>query len=168
MGHGDGPQDDQNASLAWNLKHYPQNMPLGAPVMNPTILLLDDSKENLVVMQRMLKRLPGMETVNPVFFTSGREALIWCRENEPDICVVDFNMPGMSGIDFLIEVRQLPRFKGIPMIMVTGSSDREIRQRALMSGANDFITRPVNPDEFRARLGNLLTLRMSLVNPLAG
>lgn len=141
-------------------------MPLGVPVMNPTILLLDDSRENLVVMQRMLKGLPGMETVNPVIFTSGREALVWCRENEPDICVVDFNMPGMSGIDFLTEVRQLPRFKGIPMVMVTGSSDSEIRQRALMSGANDFFTRPVNPDEFRARLCNLLTLRMSLVNPL--
>ena len=134
--------------------------------MNPIILLLDDSKENLDVMQRMLKSLPGMASINSVIFSAGHEALVWCRENEPDICIVDYNMPGMNGIEFLVEVRKLPRFKGIPMVMVTGSSDSELRQLALVSGANDFVTRPVNPDDFKARLYNLLTLRMSLVNPL--
>ena len=134
--------------------------------MNPTILLLDDSKENLAVLQRMLKELPGMETVTTFCFATGEEALVWCRENEPDLCVLDYNMPGMDGIGFLTEARKLPRFRGIPMVMVTGSSDSEIRQRALAAGATDFMTRPVNPDDFRARVGNLLMLRMSLVNPI--
>lgn len=134
--------------------------------MNPIVLLVDDHMENMVVLQRMFSGFSGIEAINTVCFTAASDALLWCRENEPDICVVDYQMPGMNGIEFLVEVRKLPRYKGIPMIIVTGSSDSEIRQRALLSGANDFLTRPVNPEEFKARLRNLLTLRMSLVNPL--
>jgi len=87
-----------------------------------------------VLLPRMLKGLPGMEIIQTVCFASGGEALNWCRENEPDLCVVDYNMPGMDGIEFLIEVRNLPRFRGIPMVIVTGSSDSNVRQRALAKG----------------------------------
>jgi len=155
-----------NVQLAWKLKHFWYNTMFGVTVMNPTILLLDDSEDNLVVLQRMLKGLPGIETVNTVCFTAGAEALLWCRDNEPDICVIDFKMPGMNGIEFLVEARKLSRFKGVPIVMVTGVSDSEIRQRALINGANDFLTRPIDPLEFRARLSNMLLLRLSLVDPL--
>jgi response regulator RpfG family c-di-GMP phosphodiesterase len=114
----------------------------------------------------MLKGLPGMDTVQTVCFASGGEALAWCRENEPDLCVVDYHMPGMNGLSFITEARKLPRFGGIPMIMVTGAPDTDLRQRAFMSGANDFLMRPLVPEEFRTRVHNLLSLRLSLVNPL--
>ena len=134
-------------------------------MMNPIILLLDDSEENLVLLQRMLKGLPGVEA-GTVCFTAAAKALDWCRQHEPDICVVDFHMPGMDGVTFITEARKLPGFKGIPMVMVTGAAESEVRRRALASGATDFLTRPVEPEEFRARLHNLLSLRLSLVNPL--
>ncbi|BAV32522.1 divalent ion tolerance protein CutA [Sulfuricaulis limicola] len=113
----------------------------------------------------MLKGLPGMDTVQTMCFASGGEALAWCRENEPDLCLVDYHMPGMNGIAFITEVRKLPRFGGIPMIMISGAADAELRQRALLSGANDFLTRPVDAEEFKARVYSLLSLRMSLINP---
>jgi response regulator RpfG family c-di-GMP phosphodiesterase len=52
------------------------------------------------------------------------------------------------------------------MIMITGASDTDLRQRALMNGANDFLARPVDAVEFKARVYSLLSLRMSLINPL--
>jgi len=134
--------------------------------MNPLILLLDDRRESHELVPRMLKGLPGMEAVQTVCFTSGSEALDWCRHNEPDLCVVDYQMPGMDGIMFITEARKLPRFGGIPMIMITGDADNDLRQRALISGANDFLTRPVDADEFRVRLFSLLSWRMSLIDPL--
>ena len=134
--------------------------------MNPIVLLLDDSRENHVLLPRMLKGLPGMEAIQTVCFASGGEALDWCRENEPDLCMVDYQMPGMDGITFITEARKLPRFGGIPMIMVTGAADTDLRQRAFKSGANDYMTRPIDAEEFKARVYSLLTLRMSLVNPL--
>jgi two-component system, response regulator RpfG len=134
--------------------------------MNPLVLLLDDRKESHELVPRMLKGLPGMDAVQTVCFTSGREALDWCRHNEPDLCVVDYQMPGMNGIEFITEVRKFSRFGGIPMIMLTGATDNDLRRRALMSGANDFLTRPVDAEEFKARLFSWLSLRMSLIDPL--
>jgi two-component system, response regulator RpfG len=134
--------------------------------MNPLILLLDDRRESHELVPRMLKGLPGMEAVQTVCFTSGSEALDWCRHNEPDLCVVDYQMPGMDGITFITEARKLPRFGGIPFIMISGAADNDLRQRARISGANDFLTRPVDADEFRVRLFSLLSWRMSLIDPL--
>lgn len=107
-----------------------------------------------------------MEIIQTVCFATGGEALDWCRTHEPDLCVVDYQMPGMDGITFITEARKLPRFGGIPMIMITGAADVDLRKRALMGGANDFLTRPVDVEEFKARLFNLLSLRMSLISPL--
>ena len=133
--------------------------------MSPTILLLDNDKENLFLMQQMLKGLAGVETSVTVDFTSASEALAWCRENEPDLCLVDYHMREMDGIEFIDSVRQLPGFLGIPIIMVTGTVEKDLRHQALLHGATDFLTRPIDPVELKVRVSNLLMLRMSLIDP---
>ena len=131
--------------------------------MTPIVLILDDSRENQELVARMLKGLPGMEAVRTECFADAGAALAWCREHEPDLCVVDYHMPGMDGIEFIIEARRLPRFGGIPVVMITGAVEEGLQRRALAGGANDFLMRPVDVGEFRARTANALSLRLSLV-----
>jgi putative two-component system response regulator len=70
-------------------------------------------------------------------------------------------MPEMNGIDLLSHLRQLDKYRAIPMVMLTTEGDREIRIEALSAGVNDFLNKPFDPFEFRARISNMLALRMA-------
>ncbi|MHB8347223.1 MAG: response regulator [Acidiferrobacterales bacterium] len=128
--------------------------------MPQTILLLDDEPDNIVLMEKTLQR--KLRDVSTVSFASPLEALAWCSGNEPDLCLVDYRMPEMSGIEFIVRARQNPRFDGIPMVMVTGVPPDDVRSAALVSGATEFLSKPINPPEMVVRCRNLLALRRSL------
>ncbi len=128
--------------------------------MPQSILLLDDEADNIALMEETLQRkLRGASIIS---FVSPREALAWCAEHEPDLCLIDYKMPEMSGIEFMVRVRQNPRFNGIPIVMITGMSPEDVRPAALISGATEFLSKPINPSEMVARCRNLLALRHSL------
>jgi two-component system, response regulator RpfG len=85
--------------------------------MTQTILVLDDEPDNVLLIEKTIKRnLPDVRTVG---FSSPQEAAAWCEANEPDLCLIDFKMPGMSGIEFITRVRRRTCFQGVPMIMIT-------------------------------------------------
>ncbi len=128
--------------------------------MPQTILILDDEAANVTLMEETLRRhLPSAVSV---CFTSPREALAWCAVHEPDLCLVDFKMPELSGIEFTRRARQQPCFQGIPVVMITGISTSDVRQNALANGVTEFLNKPINPEEVVARCRNLLNLRASL------
>ena len=128
--------------------------------MSQTILVLDDEPDNVHLITETFKRnLPGVGTVG---FTSPQEAIAWCAHNEPDLCFIDYKMPGMSGIDFLTQIRQQARFAGVPIIMITGQPGIELQQQALNSGVTDFISKPISIADVVARARNHLRLRESL------
>lgn len=128
--------------------------------MNQTILLVDDESDNIVLMKETLER--KLSAVSTVGFTSPKAALAWCADHEPDLCLIDYKMPEMSGIEFMVRARQNPGFQGIPVVMITGMSPIEIKQVALVSGATEFLSKPIDPADMVARCQNLLALRKSL------
>lgn len=120
------------------------------------VLIIDDYEMDLVA----LKTLVGqMENCEPVCFEAASKALDWCRENVPDIVLVDFMMPAPDGLEFLRLFRKMPGMSDIPVVVVTAAHERIVCYKALDLGANDFLTKPVDNVELRARIKNMLALR---------
>ncbi|AAZ98623.1 Metal dependent phosphohydrolase, HD region [Thiobacillus denitrificans ATCC 25259] len=89
------------------------------------------------------------------------EALAQMQLATPDLIITDYRMPGMDGIEFTRRIRAERRLTDVPVVIVTVVEDRQIRYQALENGATDFLTRPIDPQECRARCLNLLALRRS-------
>ncbi len=120
-----------------------------------TVVLVDDEVLGLTMLEQLIAGLPGMR---PRCFTDPVEALAWCRGNQPEIVITDFEMPGLKGTDLIRELRRQPHTRDIPIMMLTGSSDRAVRYQALELGANDFLTKPIDAMEVKARARNMLAI----------
>jgi putative two-component system response regulator len=120
------------------------------------VAIVDDTQMNVVFMQHLVKKLPDCQ---PVCFTDALEALDWCLANDPDLLVVDYMMPRLTGVEL---VRRLRAGKpDTPILMVTANSDTALRHEALQCGVTDFLNKPVDNVEFLARARNMLALRAS-------
>ncbi len=124
--------------------------------MNLTVVIVDDSEINLTLFKYMVARIDG---VTPHCFAVSAEALEWCKVNGADVVVVDYMMPAPDGLEFVRLLRKLPGLSDIPVVMVTANDLREVRYAALEAGATDFLTKPVDKNEFIARIGNMASLR---------
>ncbi len=119
------------------------------------ILIIDDQSTSRQVLEELVSSL-GKDIVTQSF-ADPLAALAWARTNPPDLVLTDYKMPRMDGVEFTRRLRTL--HPDVPLVMVTCMDDREIRYQALEAGATDFLTKPVDHTECRARCRNLLTLR---------
>lgn len=124
-------------------------------------LIVDDSAFQLRIMRLILERA-GLEVIEA---DSGARALEICRETMPDLIVSDWVMPGMSGLDFCREFRALPHEGYGYFILLTSKSEKGDIAQGLDSGADDFLTKPVDGHELRARINagaRILTMQREL------
>ena len=120
-------------------------------------LVLDDAEMNNLFMVAALQPLTGC---TPRDFTAPVEALAFAEAHAGEIGIVitDYEMPGMNGIDFIQAVRRIPGLTNVPTVMITAFDQRSLRREALEAGATDFLGKPADPFEIRARVTNLLAL----------
>ena len=121
-----------------------------------TVLIIDDSDINLTLIKALVLKLGDC---TPVLFDNPLKALDWCRDNVPDLVIVDYMMPDMDGLRFIGAFRALHGRDEIPVLMVTANDQKDVRYDALLGGANDFLTKPIDRIEFSARVRNMLSLR---------
>ena len=122
------------------------------------IALIDD---DVAILDFLAVLLQSQEPDSLVRFVDPGEALVWCTANDPDLVIVDYQMPGMDGVTFIERFRALPERADTPVLMLTADAERSVRYRALLAGANDFLNKPVDQIELPARVRNMLALRRS-------
>ncbi len=121
------------------------------------VQIVDDTAINLDLLATVARRLG--DDVEVSCHLDPRDALAACETRMPDLIVVDYMMPGMDGHTYIEAIRGRPAARDVPVVMITAAADRSVRNRALDLGATDFLTKPVDVHEVRARLSNLLQLR---------
>jgi putative two-component system response regulator len=118
-------------------------------------LLVDDSRSALDFLKRLIEA-DGL--VQATAFLDPLQAIATARERDFDIVLVDYEMPKMDGITFIRELRSLPKFADIPIVMVTSIQTDEVRLKALEAGATDFLPKRPQAMEMNVRLRNLIKL----------
>lgn len=121
----------------------------------PVVLIVDDEPRNLKLLQVMLRNTDySLETAE-----NGREALQQVEALQPDLILLDVMMPEMDGFQVAAEIRKNPEYARIPIVMVTALRDTEDRVKAIEAGADDFLSKPVEKTELRARIKSLLQVK---------
>lgn len=121
----------------------------------PTVLVVDDTPDNLTLMSGLLKDRYKVKVAN-----SGDKALKIVRnDSAPDLILLDIMMPGLSGYDVCREIKADPATRDIPIIFLTAMSEVEDEKKGLEMGAADYITKPISPPIVLARVETQLGMK---------
>ena len=119
------------------------------------ILVVDDTPRNV----KLLADLLTVKGYSVVTAASGREALASVDRERPDLVLLDVVMPEMSGYEVCRAIRAQPATAMLPVVMVTALDPGEERVKGIESGADDFLTKPINQPELLARVRSLLRVK---------
>jgi putative two-component system response regulator len=129
--------------------------PVPLPKRPPRILVVDDHLDNAKLMAHLLRsRGYEVEVAN-----SAEQAQPVIDAQAPDLILLDVIMPGRSGYELCHELKSHPTTRLIPIVMMTGLSDREDKIRGIEAGADDFLNKPLFPEELFARVKSLIKLK---------
>ena len=117
----------------------------------PTVLAVDDDDVNLFMVNSILGPMARV-----VKKSSGIVALKYLSDHNVDLVLLDFNMPGMDGMEVLAEMRRREETKNVPVIFMTGEIDVELETEVFQAGAVDFVRKPFAPMVLKARTRRVL------------
>jgi chemosensory pili system protein ChpA (sensor histidine kinase/response regulator) len=127
--------------------------PVAAPAQRElTALVVDDS----ITMRRVTQRLLERRGVKVLTARDGLDAITVLQEHEVDIILLDIEMPRMDGYQFATHVRNDPRVKHLPIIMITSRSGEKHRAKAIEIGVNDYLSKPYQESQLVSAIESLL------------
>ncbi len=120
------------------------------------IFIVDDEELNIRVARKYLKTW-GYQHVDST--NQPTEAIERILQSSPDLILLDVMMPEISGLELLAQMRKIEVLQHIPIVILTAHIEESVKYEALNLGANDFLSKPIDPLELLPRVKNLLTLR---------
>ena len=121
----------------------------------PVILVVDDNKQNLELLQVYLEDVD----CRSIPANDGPQALEIIAKEPPDLILLDVMMPKMSGFEVCRRIKNDPKTSDIPVIMVTALNEFGDIERAIDSGTDDFLSKPVNKLDLLTRIKTMLKLK---------
>lgn len=110
--------------------------------MKKIVLAIDD---NLIQLDLFQKALGGKYDVRPV--KSASDAIHFLNISQADIILLDIEMPNITGFEFLSDIRKIPSYMKVPIIIVSGNTGQAFFEQARNSSAFDVLTKPVSPEK---------------------
>jgi len=123
-----------------------------ADQVRPLILLIDDDP----FQQRLVQQMLESQAFELICAGSGAEGLAVLRKRRPDIVLMDYALPDIDGIEATRRLKGVVQFAEIPVVMITGNSEKTVVVASLNAGAADFIVKPLDRERLLAKIGGLL------------
>jgi two-component system cell cycle response regulator DivK len=126
--------------------------------MTSRVLCVEDNQENLFMLQRRLTRR-GFEVT---IATDGAQSVEWAKTLQPDLIVMDLNLPVLDGWEATRRLKNQPETKHIPIIVLTADSKQKSREKALAAGCDEFELKPI---DFEGLIGKIQVLLSRSAKP---
>jgi CheY-like chemotaxis protein len=117
-----------------------------------TILVADDEP----AVRNLLEMILGSDGHTVVTVADGKEALVYLKDNTPDLIVLDVNMPFLSGIDLCSRIKRIRRFQNTPVVILSAMNDQRTRDEAKGVKVDLFVNKPLTGKNFRKTVQDLL------------
>lgn len=128
------------------------------------MLVVDDDEAGRDVCRRLLER----DGYDVQVAEGGAAAMAHMAERPPDLVLLDVNMPGLDGFAICRAIKHTPATRFTPVVLVTGDGSRAHRLRGIDAGADDFLAKPVDSEQLRARVRSLVRVKRSIDDLSAG
>jgi CheY-like chemotaxis protein len=115
-------------------------------IMTKNVYVIEDNEKNMKLFRAILKLIPEIELFEEIRGDLGLELI---KSGNPDLVILDIQLPEISGIDICTELRGMEKFKEIPIIAVTSFAMKGDKERILSAGFNEYISKPIKVNEFR-------------------